>query len=128
VSPGLDFQARFANDVAAGRKRMTMRRSRADGRDPKAGDTLKLWTGLRTTNTRKLGEFVCVSAVKVEMDEAGLVWIDKGPIGGHHGLYLLSIGEMDELARADGFHDSDEMLAWFQKTHSLPFRGVLLRW
>ncbi len=128
MSPGLNFQARFANDVAAGRKRMTIRASRRDGLDPKAGDVLKLWTGLRTPHTRKLGEETCATSVKIQMDEQGLVWIDKGPDGDHHGLYLLSMGEMDDLARADGFHDSDEMLAWFKRRHGLPFLGFLIRW
>lgn len=32
------------------------------------------------------------------------------------------------LAFNDGFSSSTEMLAWFEQTHGLPFRGDLIEW
>jgi hypothetical protein len=49
------------------------------------------------------------------------------------GGMLLSVGhgtvdDDDEFARADGFKDAADMLAWFSETHALPFEGILIRW
>ena len=41
---------------------------------------------------------------------------------------LLSMREAEELAQADGFENFDAMLAWFDKTHGLPFKEFLVEW
>ncbi len=51
----LNFKARFADDVETRRKRCSIRAPRKDGRDPKPGDSLQLYTGMRTRECRKLG-------------------------------------------------------------------------
>jgi len=32
------------------------------------------------------------------------------------------------LARLDGFKSAAAMFDWFEKTHGLPFEGLLIRW
>ncbi len=116
--PALNFQAQFAPLVESGEKRQTIRAYRKDGRDPKAGDTLYLYTGMRTKACRKLGEAKCVSVQHIAFDESELL-IDNFGHWAH---------EADALARSDGFKAWPDMLAWFEKTHGLPFEGLLIRW
>ena len=35
---------------------------------------------------------------------------------------------MGTIARADGFDKWGELADWFEKTHGLPFQGLLIRW
>lgn len=37
-------------------------------------------------------------------------------------------GAIERFAKADGFASWDEMREWFDKTHGLPFRGILIKW
>lgn len=116
--PALNFQARFADLVESGEKRQTIRALRKDGRDPKPGDTLYLYTGMRTKACRKLLEAECRSARPVTILDVGVCLGDDLP----------RRAERESLARADGFDTESEMVRWFQKTHGLPFKGLLIRW
>ena len=133
--PLIGFKSRFArgveNGVAAARsrplphrdvapKRQTIRARRRDGRDPKVGDTLYLYTGLRTKAVRNLGEVQCRRVERLRIDRRGArVQVD--------GRALERRGLL-RLARADGFTDVDEMIAFLEDLHGLPFRGFLIRW
>ena len=59
--PLLGFKKQFAPLVEEGQKRQTIRAKRRDGRNPHAGETLFLYTGLRTKSCRKLGISGCKS-------------------------------------------------------------------
>ena len=119
-----NFQPRFAAAVEAGDKRQTIRRRRRDGRDPcKPGDALQLYAGMRTKACRKLRDAVCVSVLKFR--------IDHNPLTGASRIYAgrwLDGPHRAAMAAADGFADIDEMIAWFEATHSLPFAGWLIEW
>lgn len=126
--PLLNFQPQFADKVASGAKRQTIRAYRKDGRDPKPGDTLYLYTGTRTSACRKLGEVVCREVIPMHIRPKGF-----GFEGGHHlgdfiKLYGHGASLMRGFAKADGFSDWPAMCDWFEKTHGLPFRGLLIRW
>ena len=117
--PALNFQKQFAPLVESGEKRQTIRAYRKDGRDPKPGDTLYLYTGMRTKACRKIGEVKCKDAERIH------IWVANMAVGDRHG----STGsQCNAMAVADGFADFGEMLKWFEKTHGLPFEGVLIRW
>ena len=117
--PALNFQKRFAPLVESGEKRQTIRALRKNGRAPRAGDKLVLYTGMRTKNCRLLGKTVCDFTQDIHIKANGTVKIDG------QALYQASV---DELARDDGFDCSCAMLDWFEKTHGLPFRGHVIRW
>lgn len=116
----LNFQKRFAPLVESGQKRQTIRALRKDGSRPfRHGVNLQLYTAMRTKHCRKLADAVCEMAADICIKENGTVKIDGQTI------YDVSA---EELARADGFVDRAEMIAWFKETHGLPFRGVLIQW
>ena len=105
-------------------KYQTIRARRKDGHDPKPGDTLYLYTGMRTKACRKLGEVRCRSVHRVAITSAGDLKIGGTSAGPRY---------RQMIAKADGFepvHQTafGEMLAWFERVHGLPFRGVLIRW
>ena len=120
--PALNFQTQFAERVASGAKRQTIRAFRKDKRDPKVGQTLYHFTRMRTKQCRRLGEAVCTYAKPLTLSLAGEV--GGGQVVAVCGAPYTSA----ELARRDGFASIDEMFAWFQRTHGLPFRGLLIRW
>lgn len=125
--PALNFQARFAPFVESGEKRQTIRAHRTH--PIYVGDHLYLYTGMRTKQCRKLGEAVCTEIVPVKIFKGGSTFL---------GDSLLGPRQMEKLAIADGFTAGDgsryrvraceKMVDWFEKTHGLPFRGVLIRW
>jgi hypothetical protein len=120
--PALSFQAQFAPAVEAGTKRQTIRARRKDGRDPKQGDLLYLYTGMRTKACRKLGEAVCRSArpICLRVDRSYGIELDGVPLTGH---------ECEDFARADGFGSYDEMMEWFSaQGRGFPWRGLVISW
>lgn len=109
------------NDVWNGLrpKRQTIRAPRKDGKVAKVGDTLYLYTGLRTKKCRKLGEAKCMGSWKVSISRDGVL-IDNNLFVDH---------EADEFARDDGFKDFAELRAWIDKTHGPEvFVGQVYRW
>lgn len=118
--PAINFQPRFADMVASGQKRQTIRKTCR----VKIGDTVYLYTGQRTKQCRKLGEGVVTAVHSVN-----LIW----------NTYLeqpyilvatlpLPLWEIDVFAGNDGFADAREMFDWFGETHGLPFNGWLVKW
>ena len=137
--PALNFQARFAPLVESGEKRQTIRAYRKDDRDAQAGDTLYLYTGMRTKACRKLGEARCKGVTPVAINRSEKPWRATKYIVYSYEIWTgagvaqqyrsrLSDRQVANFARADGFNNAKEMVAWFEKTHGLPFEGLLIRW
>ncbi len=124
--PTLNFQKQFAPLVESGKKRQTIRAYRKDGRDPKVGNTLYLYTGQRTKACRKLGEAKCKSAVPFRIWWGFHQWVVMRTED--YALRRLSGESANRLAVANGFEDWADMVRWFEKTHGLPFEGLLIRW
>lgn len=114
-----NFQVKFADAVASGQKRQTIRAPRKDDRHAKPGDKLQLFTGMRTKSCRKLIEPdpTCIRVEALTIDRDGIHYADGG-----------ECTTPDVVARRDGFADFSAMLAWFETTHGLPFSGVLIQW
>ena len=117
--PALNFYARFAPGVEDGSKTTSIRARRKDGRDPRPGQTLYLYTGMRQSGCRKLREAVCESARDIEIDTDGSVTISNR---------RLPPAEKELLATGDGFKNFDEMYDWFREKRGLPFDALLIRW
>ncbi len=132
--PALNFQDRFAPDVESGIKTQTIRAFRRDGNDPGAGDTLYLYTGMRTKACRRLGETVCERARRIymAMDRVAIMNEDGG------GDLLTDHDALCAFAAADGFRGIMrpwlDMRCWFEQAHKsrgaygLSFWGLLIEW
>ena len=120
------FQPRFAELVANGAKTQTIRANRKDGRFPVAGDVLSLraWSGkpYRSKQRQLRPECPCVASSEILIISVGVVET-KSPW-----VRVLDNDQLDVFAKADGFADFAEMVAWFDETHGLPFSGVLIGW
>jgi len=117
--PALNFKKQFASAIESGEKKQTIRALRKDGRNPKPGDTLYLYTGMRTKGCRKLGEAKCISVEQIGINES--IDIDLG-------TRSLSIAEEMEIIRDDGFENSAQFYQFFRDNHGLPFFGLLIKW
>ena len=122
--PALNFKKRFAPDVAFCRKRQTIRAKRKDGRNPRPGDTLYLFTGLRTKYCQRLGTAICKSAEDILIYPNGQIALIKSG----RSVKYLNAKEKDKLAVDDGFHDFADFMSFFHKEHDLPLWGLLIKW
>ena len=118
-------QPRFAPLVKAGTKPHTIRLKRKLY-PVQVGDLLSLreWSGVPYRSKQiLLREEVCtaVKPVKITFRFGHVLFC----VGKNNPLYTE---QANALAVADGFRDVDEMLEWFEATHGLPFRGVLIEW
>lgn len=116
--PALNFRKEFAGMVASGSKRQTIRKLRKDGRDPKPGQTLYLFTQQRTTKCQRLGEAICTESTSIIIDY-GKVYLDCMPLVEFETL---------ALAIADGFQTRKEFQDFFDKYYGFPFYGLLIKW
>jgi len=112
----LNFQAQFADAVESGRKKCTIRAPRKDGREPRPGDKLQLYTGMRSKACRKLAETICaaVSPIEITSESITIAGVPSSVPG--------------EIARRDGFETFTDMAKFFGDEHGLPFRGFLIEW
>lgn len=120
--PALNFRAEFSALVESGRKRQTIRAYRKDGRDPKPGDTLHLYVGLRTKGARKLAEVRCVGVERIRIAKV------RGATSITLRRRRLDFEEAHALALADGFDSLMALRLWFESVHGLPFDGIVIRW
>lgn len=116
--PAINFQKRFAPEVESLKKRQTIRKKRRDGRDPKTGDMLYLYTGQRTKSCRKLGQHLCKSAVPIYIYYQDIV------VAGQR----LNADEELALAQADGFESVADFRSFFLGQNEYEFNGCLIKW
>ncbi len=122
-----NFQRQFVAAVEAGEKKQTIRALRKDDRSPCAcGDNLQLYTGMRTKACRKIADAVCTDITCIELAIIGGDF--RAFIETDTGTATLRGGRLNEFARSDGFEGAGDMFAWFEKVHSLPFKGWLIDW
>lgn len=126
--PALNFQKQFAKDVEYGQKCQTVRAPRKDGRPHcKTGDTLKLYTGMRSKSCRLLITATVTHTAKILIEETEMF------INGHRlpsAIYDRDCETTDnEFAQANGFEGGFmQMASWFRDTHGLPFEGTVIYW
>jgi len=121
--PLLNYKKEFAPWVEIGlkapdhpkAKTQTIRARRKDCRNPKPGQTLYHYTGLRTAYTRKLGESVCKSSETISIESMVDVVV---------GIDSLSFYEIEALGIQDGFESGYEFLEFFKKVHGSSFLRV----
>lgn len=114
------FQPRFAEPILTGKKKQTIRRT--PKRMPKPGDIIdcRRWTDkpYRSPQVRLMESPITrVDSIRITENEC-VIGIER---------HLLP-NTLNQVALKDGFKDWPEMIEWFQKTHSLPFTGILIQW
>lgn len=114
-----NFKKQFADAVAGGTKRQTIRAERKDGRYPTSGDALQLYTGMRTKACRLLRTDVCEQVRQIEIRSDESVYIDGIECAGDR---------LADFVGNDGFDTLADFFAFFKDTHGLPFRGIIINW
>lgn len=120
----INFSPRFAPLVEAGTKRQTIRRTARC----RPGDRLQLYTGQRTKSCRKLvnPDPTCLMTYPCEILSDGVI---VGDLRSRIGIERILSPTPDDFARADGFRDYDDMLAWFRNRYGPgEFVGRVIRW
>lgn len=113
----LNFSPEFAGPVERREKRQTIRQTRR----AKVGDRIQLYTGQRTKGCRKLSEIdpVCTYVGYVAIRPE---YLTVGDAKAHP-------QDRDAFARADGFKDYADMVAWFQARYGQhSFIGYIHKW
>ena len=118
----ISFKKKFAGLVESGIKRQTIRQERK--RPFIKGETLYLYTGLRTKACRKLGEAVCKNVTEIIIFNNGFVLVPFGAVQNQY----ISKKVLNAMAVADGFKNWEEFKDFFQTNYSLPFNGLLIEW
>ena len=128
--PALNFKRQFVAHIRSRRKRHTIRAKRK--RPIKPGETLYLYTGMRTKQCEKIIEPVTcakVDDIRIELRPAqGNGALTRGLQFPHvivEGIDL-SEDEKDRLAYADGFDSFADMMKFWDGR--LPFNGDLIHW
>lgn len=127
----LNFKEQFADDVELGRKTRSIRARRKDGRDPKRGDKLQLYTGMRQKGCRKLSDATVTRVRPVLIDHTGIEIEGRRLYAGDAPAYQGGVDPDHydgDFARADGFDGFQDMAEFFAKEHGLPFSGLLIEW
>ena len=113
--PALNFKSDFVGAIQRGEKRQTIRKIR--NRPIQLGDTLYLYTGMRTEHCQKIGKAVCESVQSIEIHNDTMSLDGADMLG----------WEQSQMARADGFRDVDGFRGFFERHYGLPFTGVVIR-
>lgn len=116
MMPALNFKKQFASQVESGAKRQSIRANRK--RPFACGDTLYLYTGMRSKSCRKLGERAATYVADISIYNNTIIAAGEE----------LSRSDKRKLARDDGFKNIPDFLTFFKETHGLPFHGQLIQW
>jgi hypothetical protein len=116
------FKQQFVAPILSGAKSQTIRADRK--RHAAVGETISLYTGMRTKACRLIGLARCFHLMPIRID------VETGRIENPSGFALTTIEELDHFAQKDGFRAWPEMRAFWQVNHPgvEVFDGVLIRW
>ena len=122
--PALNFKEQFADKVESGKKSQTIRKPRKNPIE--VGDTLYLYTGMRTKGCRKLGEAECIDWQTISLHRPRKV--GDTTVYGLWEYGFIGDYNLDEIARDDGFDSGKEMLDFFDDLYGLPCRLKIIYW
>lgn len=125
--PAINFTV-FVDKVESGEKCQTIWQPRLN--PIKKGDSVYLYTGMRTKNARKLGTGVVTEVTFIKIDA---VLSDDGKlIEDQITIYLEGISIIPiaakKLAMNDGFANLLAFAEFFNTKYGLPFFGYLIEW
>ncbi|MCP4702533.1 MAG: hypothetical protein GY862_37595 [Gammaproteobacteria bacterium] len=114
--PAYNFKRCFVHDVVTGRKSMTIRPLRK--RATKPGDTLYLYTGMRSKSCQLLRKEECLRVTPVRITARTVTL----------GTCQQYKSEIDRLALLDGFSCKAEFFEFYRKQCKFPFKGEMIEW
>jgi len=108
----LGFKSRFAKPILDGTKVFTIRNKRKI--EPKVGETLHMYTGLRTSNCKKITDQFQLKGIQdvsiLIIKSPGNISLDIAVDG-----RILEQGELEKFAKHDGFSDINDFCDyWLQ--------------
>ena len=113
---GISFSV-FKDKILSGAKRQTIRTIR---KNPiKEGELLYMWWKQRSPQREKLGEANCIRVTPIEINKSNFTL----PY-----IFGSTTAILNAFAIADGFDNWQQLIEFFENTHSLPFEGVLIEW
>lgn len=118
----LGFKKRFVEPIQIGTKVFTMRGKRKV--EPKVGETLFMYSGLRTRECVKIGDkerLISKQQAKLYMQKTKYqnnIWIN---IDGRR----LTEAEIDEFVRFDGFKDRGDFIDYWMKSSGVKNSPVM---
>lgn len=113
------FQEAFVPLILSGEKRMTIRKKARCS----PGDTMHLFTGLRTKSCQKIGEARCQAVAPIKIG-AESITIGMGGVV----TLMARTDELDFFARNDGFESWQPFRDFFKDRYGLPFSGFAHLW
>jgi hypothetical protein len=121
LMPAINFKSQFTDLILSGAKCQTIRRTRK--RPIRTGDTLYLYTGLRTKSCYKLKQVICTNVKNILITQADIKYFYCVYVNNNK----LDFNEILSLSQADGFDSVTEFLNFFID-QGLPFDGQIIRW
>lgn len=123
-----NFKKQFVPFIKSGEKKHTIRVIRKNPDKP--GNTLYLYTGLRTKKAKLLKRVECVKVEEI------VISCSPAILPGETDQFFVAIDgtglgadEREQLARRDGFSNFSEMMKfWTTPKNRLPFTGHIIHW
>ena len=122
----INFKHEFKPLILSGSKTTTIRKPRARRILP--GDTLNLYTGLRTKKAELIKSVDCTSCVPISIScspnlISGCVYIERA------GKWIEQYpSEVKSLATKDGFNSVKDFLNFFRDCYGEKFEGDFISW
>lgn len=116
------FKAHFAGPIRSGTKRQTLRNDRK--RHARVGETIQLYTGMRTKHCKLIGTALCLDTRLIRLD------LEDGRVEFASGNAITELPNLDAFAQVDGFTDWRALMAFWAKEHpGVPqWSGVRISW
>ncbi|MBR0693603.1 hypothetical protein [Bradyrhizobium lablabi] len=111
------FRRRFVDPIRSGAKRQTIR-AVGKRRHARPGETVQLYSGMRTKQCIKIGDARCI-------------YVQPMWIGVRNDSFSLRdiVIDADAFARADGFTSISDMHAFWLREHGVGnFEMLLIKW
>ncbi len=118
------FNKQFIEPIREGRKTQTIR-AHGKRRHAQMGDTLQLYSGMRTAHcVRIIEDTVCCDACAIWIDFDDAMRITRIE------TYGVPVIDLDAFARRDGFENIKDMGAFWEFAHGPMerFIGMLIEW
>lgn len=126
------FQNQFEEAIRLGSKWQTCRLHRRDGKArARVGEhvSLRVWTGAPyRSKQREIAKALVTVVEAVAIFENGVSFGDGTPRAWWVGVGSRNERYLDYFAKRDGFTDFKALVAWFEKSHGLPFEGSCIEW